>query len=299
MKVVHRDLARLAVASLAILSACALQPPAWRSAALTVSAKDDDGSAVQLVGKVCRPAADAKSPVVIINHGSPPSARQRLTEAMAACDDEALTWFLSRGFVVVQVLRRGYGESGGTWAEDYGRCSNPDFVTAGLETASDIDAAVKAATALPYVDPSHVVVLGQSAGAWGTLAYGSLGPSGVAALVAVAPGRGGHRSDIPNRNCNPEHLVAAAGRFGSTSPMEVLWLNTRNDRYFAPKLVLNMQQAFTRAGGKVTVVNLGSYDDDGHQIFFGDGGSAMWGPVVAAYLTQKHVPMALPGPEVR
>ena len=70
---------------------------------MTVSVREDDGTSVRLVSGVCRPPVDTGAPVVIINHGSPPSTRQRPPEATADCDDEAPSWFLSGGFVVVQV----------------------------------------------------------------------------------------------------------------------------------------------------------------------------------------------------
>jgi len=50
----------------------------------------------------------------------------------------ARRWLGCRGF-----LRRGYGASAGAWAEDYGFCSNPDYVAAGRAGASDIAAVAK------------------------------------------------------------------------------------------------------------------------------------------------------------
>src|ERR1039458_3569281 len=36
------------------------------------------------------------------------------------CDQEAAQWFLTRAYVVAFPLRRGYGATGGKWAESYG-----------------------------------------------------------------------------------------------------------------------------------------------------------------------------------
>lgn len=282
------------VPAILLLASCAASGPGVnpsRTADLSVPVRNNDGTTVALVGQVCRPATDAPAPVVVIAHGSPPSANARLKETLAACDDEAPSWFTAHGFVVVQTLRRGYGATGGDWAEGYGSCSQPDFTNAGLETARDIAATVDAATALPYVRPDGAVVVGQSAGAWGTLAYSSLPHPKVAALVAMAPGRGGHRNGVPNQNCGPDRLAAAAGRYGAASRDGILWVNTANDSFFAPELVLNMQAAFTGSGGVLTAVHLGAYDGDGHRLFFGDGGSALWGPVVEAYLRRHRIPI--------
>ena len=282
------------LASLLLMASCAAAgsgSAGWRAADIGVPVRNDDGSTTTLVGRVCRPAGDIPAPVVIIAHGSPPSAADRPAEALADCGDEAPSWFLRHGFVVVQTLRRGYGVTGGDWAESYGSCSNPDFFHAGLQTARDIAATVDAATALPYARPVGAVLVGQSAGAWGTLAYGSELHPKIAALVAMAPGRGGHRYGQPNENCAPDRLVDAAGRYGASSQSGILWVNTANDSYFDPDLVLAMQAAFRKSGGRLTPAHLGSYDRDGHRLFFGDGGSDLWGPVIEAYLQQRGVPV--------
>ena len=37
------------------------------------------------------------------------------------------------------------------------------------------------------------------------------------------------------------------------------------------------------------------HDDDGHRLFFGDGGSRLWGPVMETYLRQHKVPIGSAG----
>lgn len=270
------------------VSACGSLPASdpWRSEDISVPVTDDDGSVVRLAGLVCRPATDAPAPIVVINHGSPPSASRRPDETVASCDDEAPTWFLDRGYVVVQVLRRGYGATGGRWAESYGGCGVADYYDAGLETARDIAATVRVARTLPFARSTGAVVVGQSAGAWGVLAYSSQRHPEVAAMIAFAPGRGGHHDGEPDANCHPEHLAEAAGRYGAASRAGVLWFNAANDTYFDPSLVSAMQQSFVESGGILTAAHVGPFDDEGHKLFFGDGGSTVWAPIVAAYLRE-------------
>ena len=92
---------------------------------------------------------------------------------------------------------------------------------------------------------------------------------------------------MPNENCRPERLAAAAGRYGATARTPMLWVYAGNDSYFAPPIAAAMHDAFTAAGGIATLVQPAGYDDDGHQLFFGDGGSAIWGPPVQQYLAQR------------
>ena len=246
--------------------------------------RDDDGSTIALSARVCRPAGDRLARVVVINHGSPADSAARPYMELQKCDDEASQWFLRRGYIVVYALRRGYGDTGGNWAENYGRCAQADYYDAGLESARDIGAIVDYATALPFARHDGAVVIGQSAGGWGTIAYASQPHPKVAAFIVMAGGRGGHRDGIPDSNCHPERLADAARRYGATSRTPMLWIYAQNDSYFGPPIAVAVHDAFTASGGKATLVQPPSYGRDGHHLFFGRGGSALWGPPVQAYL---------------
>jgi dienelactone hydrolase len=207
---------------------------------------------------------------------------------LGRCDSEAAQWFIRRGYVVAFALRRGYGETGGRWAESYGSCANPDYIRAGIETARDINAAVEYLTALPFIEPTDAVVLGQSAGGWGTIAYDGLPHPKVRAFIVMAGGRGGHENNESNRNCHPEQLAEAARHFGATATTPMLWIYAANDSYFGPALAQALWRAFTAAGGTAALRQPGPYDGDGHRLFFGPNGSAVWGPLVEQYLTAPH-----------
>ncbi len=258
-----------------------------RDQVVAVPVTDAAGQTIQMQARVCRPTGDAPAQLVVINHGSPPNAAARPRMAVGSCGQEVARWFLDRGYVVMFPLRRGYGATGGAWAETSGRCSDVEYRAGGLETARDIDAAVNYATALPFVRPTGVVIVGQSAGGWGTIANDSLPHSKVSAFVSMAGGRGGHQDDIPNRNCHPERLAEAAGHYGATASTPMLWVYAANDSYFAPPVAEAMHAAFTAAGGKATLIQPGPFDGDGHRLFFGPGGSAIWGPMVESYLASQ------------
>ena len=118
-----------------------------------------------MVATVFRPPGESGAPLVVMNHGSPADSSQR--PKMARPQYTAISsFFVSRGYVVVLPLRRGYGATGGRWAEDYGRCDNPDYFNAGLTTAADIRAAVDFMSTQPFVAPGRTIVVGQSAGGW-------------------------------------------------------------------------------------------------------------------------------------
>ncbi len=269
---------------LVALSPVAFAQPATRQMDFTVPMADAAGQVQHLQARICRPAGDTPARLVLINHGSPPRASDRPTMRLRRCGEEATRWFTDRGYVVGFVLRRGYGETGGYWAEDQGGCSNPDFVRGGIETARDMQAAVASMTQLPFVRRDGAIIVGQSAGGWGAIAYDSVPHPGVVAFVVMAGGRGGHKDQAANNNCRPDLLEEAAGRYGATARTPMLWIYAGNDSFFAPEIARAMYQRFTAAGGQAQLVQPSAFGRDGHGLFFGRGGSAIWGPFVEQYL---------------
>ncbi|WP_243050479.1 hypothetical protein [Dyella sp. RRB7] len=257
---------------------------------LQVPIDDASGQHWQMQGRICRPADVDAPKLVIINHGSPPKASDRPGMTLAGCDSEVVSWFTARHYAVVLVLRLGYGATGGPWTESYAGCNDADYYKAGLETARQIGVIVDYAVTLPHVDPNGVIVVGQSAGGWGTIAYNSVPHPHVAALINMAGGRGGHYHDQPDSNCKSEQLVDATAKFAKTSPTPMLWIYAGNDSYFNPHLVDDMAKAFVGAGGKLQAYRPDSYGTDGHKLFFGRDGSRIWGPLVDAYLAANSGP---------
>jgi dienelactone hydrolase len=126
--------------------------------------------------------------------------------------------------------------------------------------------------------------VGQSAGGWGTIAYGSLPHPRVSGFIVMAGGRGGHLHERPNQNCHPERLAEAAARYGATASTPMLWVYAVNDTFFNPRIAQALYKAFAAAGGHADFQQPGPFDEDGHRLFFGPGGSAIWGPLVERYL---------------
>jgi dienelactone hydrolase len=143
---------------------------------------------------------------------------------------------------------------------------------------------VRYLTTLPFVRKDRVLVVGQSAGAWGTIAYASRNPDYVWGMIEFAGGRGGMKDGIANNVCSAEQLVASVERYGSKARKPMLWVSTENDKFFDPKLVARMHEAFTKAGGIAHRELLPAFGDDGHKLFFGKNGSDIWGKYVTAYL---------------
>lgn len=245
------------------------------------------GHTYLLYANICRPPGERPERVVVIAHGSPPSPDQRPRMNPISCDSDTAEWFLKRGFVVISAMRRGYGATGGNWAEGFASCSDDDYFRAELETARDLAAIVDYAAALPYAQPRGVVVVGQSAGGWGAIAYNALPHPRVTAFVNMAGGRGGHHQNRANNNCRPDLLAEAAGRYARTATTRMLWVYAQNDSFFAPAIAAALYRAYTDDGAKAELYQLPAFGADGHRLFLGAGGSLIWGPLVERYLAAQ------------
>ncbi len=219
-------------------------------------------------------------PVVVIAHGAPsqPDLISQMTPTR--CDSEPARWFTDRGYMVVFALRRGFGGSTGPAVENGSDCARVNYFRVGLRTAEDIDATVNWATARPDALPDGAVVVGQSTGGWGVVAYNSVRHPHVAALINMAGGRSGYGGEL----CSTEAMIAAGRRFGETSISRMLWVYATNDSYFPPALVADLYQTYTHVGGKATLFQPTLPGGEGHGLFYAPGGSAIWGPAVERYL---------------
>lgn len=262
----------------------------WREQIHWVPMRDADGVQHLLYTRICRPKVEGPARVVVINHGSPPDSSVRPRMQPSNCTAENVEWFLDRGFVAVMGMRRGYGQTGGPWAEAYGSsCSAEGYARAGLEGARDIAALVEYATRLPFARHDGAMVVGHSAGGWGTDAYDSLPHPQVVALVSMAGGRGGHQHGQPNSNCRPDQLERAAGTYGRTASTPMLWVYAENDTFFSPEIASRMYQEFTSAGGKAELIQTGRFGSDGHNLFTARFGSSVWGPMIERYLAERGI----------
>src|SRR2546422_6971471 len=143
---------------------------------------------------ILRPDGPGPYGAVILNHGVPVSDKER---AGASSSDllASAAVFAQRGYVVVLPLRRGFGATGGEFAEYTGSCSHPDYLGGEQAAAEDVMAAYEYARALPYVDPHRMILAGHSAG--GMVALFTAGVRQPEGLVAVLAFAAGARRDPP------------------------------------------------------------------------------------------------------
>jgi len=244
---------------------------------------------------VVRPLGDGPFPLAIMNHGVALDPVQRSFFPPVEFRDAAM-WFARRGYMVVAPAGPGYGaaaldvpEAGlfTVFFSKIGKCSNPNFRDAGLAAAQLNLWIIEYMSTLKRIVPGNVIVIGQSAGGWGSIALSSVNPPAVKAIIAFAAGRGGRVDGKPNNNCGPDTLVETTAAFGRTSRVPMLWLYIENDTFFGPELSKRMYAAFTGAGGNAEYHLFPPHGSDGHFFVGTPDAVPIWSPIISAFL-DKH-----------
>jgi len=218
-----------------------------------------------------RPAGSGPFRLAVIAHASTQNALRRAQ--MPQPEYRALAAFLvARGFAVLVPERLGHGATGGQYVEDQGGCDEADYARSGRMASGQISLALEFLRKQDFIRKDAAIVIGHSAGGWGALAHANADPKTIAAIVAFAPGRGGHANDEPNRICAPHTLLAAAAEFGKTARIPITWLVAANDSYFAPKFSQSLADAFRGSGGRVDVRTFPAVGSEGHWMIETDAG---------------------------
>ena len=231
-----------------------------------------------LEAMLLRPSGTRRYPIALISHGTPREGAARATMSPYGSYRQALE-FARRGFAALVVMRRGYGDSGGPYAESSGPCGQRDYLRAALQSASDLRAAIDAMNSRNDVSTDGMIAVGISAGGFATLALSANAPKGLAAAINFAGGRGSRADDDV---CDEDALVRAFATLGRTSRIPTLWIYAQNDKYFRPELVRLMHAGFTEAGGQVRFIDVPPFGEDGHSLF--SRGISLWTPMVDSFL---------------
>lgn len=241
-----------------------------------------------------RPVGDGPFPLVIMNHGVSLNPTDRSFFPLVEFRDAA-KWFAKRGYLVVAPVGTGYGASAidipergiyGPFFSKIGKCTNPNFHDAGLAIAQVDLWIIDYLAAEKRIVPKDVIVVGQSAGGWASIALSSVNPPQVKAIITFAAGRGGRVGGQPNNNCAPDKLVEATADFGRTSRVPMLWIYVENDTFFGPALSKRMYEAFTAAGGRAEYHLMAPFGDEGHFFIGSPQAIPTWSPLVARFLDE-------------
>jgi dienelactone hydrolase len=248
------------------------------------------GGRYSLAATILRPEGVGPFGAVILNHGTPGSASGRARESADLLINSAAV-FARRGYVVVLPLRRGFGATGGEFAEDPGTCANPDYRKGEQNAADDVMAAYEYARALPYVDGKRMILAGQSAGGMVSMyTAGTRNPEGLVAVLSFAAGRGGNPDFRPGVPCAVEPVAKLLESVGKSVKVPVLLHYAENDLYFNAQTSRLWYERFSAAGGRADYVLQPAFGRDGHYIFSEVLGVRYWLPAVEQFLGKHGVP---------
>jgi dienelactone hydrolase len=224
------------------------------------------------------PPGNGPFPLIVLSHGtrSDPAIRQKIGRYRVI---PQIREFLKRGFAVIVPIRRGHGSTGGTWAESYGSsCDTPFYYEAGMESAKELLATLTFVSNLPFVQPDKILLVGQSAGGFASLATASF-----------AGGQGGNPETRPGIPCAPARLAETIGKFAKTIRIPVLWHYAENDLFFGPPVVRAMFAAFQEAGAKGRLVIQPPFGKDGHSLFASKSAIPIWTPEFDSFLKEIEI----------
>jgi dienelactone hydrolase len=230
-----------------------------------------------------RPDSHQRYPLVLINHGTPRAAADRTEMTPLAFLPQAVE-FARRGWAVAVVMRRGFGDSGGDYAEDHGSCANPDYAASATEATADMRATIEHLARRNDIDGTHIVSVGHSVGGLATVALTADPPPGLVAGISFAGGKGSPRD---GEVCAPDRLVAAYRSFGRRSRIAMLWIYAENDLFFSPQLAQRLYAGFLEGGGRAEFIKHPSFGRDGHTLF--TNGISLWSAYVDDFLRRQNL----------
>ena len=237
---------------------------------------------------ILRPRGEGPFGAIVLNHGVGEGVRDRFLESPTLFI-QAASAFVARGYAVVMPLRRGFGETGGAFAEDAGDCRSPQYGRGERAAASDVLAAYEFARKLPYVDPERMILAGQSAGGVASLYAAAQQPAGLMAVLAFAAGRGGNPARHPGMPCATEALAALFQDLGVSVRVPVLMYYAENDLYFGPAASRSWFQRFKAGGVEAEYVLHPPFGADGHFVFGDSKGVELWLPTVERFLERHRI----------
>ena len=259
------------------------QKPTLVVTELRIPTNESDYRGLEAV--VVRPDDNAPHPLALMTHGTWGGAAERSQSTPLRFIPQARE-FARRGWTVVIVMRRGFGDSGGIYMEEAEECSlspNPAWST--QQAAKDLRQAAAYLATRPEVDGSRMIGVGLSTGGLAMLGLSADPPPGLKAVVNFAGGRG---SDGKDHVCNPDALIRTFGDLGKRSRVPTLWVYAANDHFFGPQLAQQLYQAFVDQGGTARFITTGPFGADGHELF-SQQGAPIWTPLVDEFLLNQNL----------
>jgi pimeloyl-ACP methyl ester carboxylesterase len=220
----------------------------------------EDNGIIRLVAYIYRPVKNDRREIVLYSHGSTASWSRSPKEQGDAPPVAVLRFFLSRGYTVVAPMRRGRGESSGTYVEECpvyaGRCSPADQVALGdralREALLDTYAAIDQIVDRIVPRGSKIIAAGHSRGGFLSLILAGERPQAVKGVVNFAGGWQAMNDRVTPEDHKHRVEVQAVplGRAAKQVKAPSIWIYADRDPFYNEAGRQAILKAWRDAGGK-------------------------------------------------
>jgi dienelactone hydrolase len=224
----------------------------------------EDNGTIRLVAYVYRPVKNDLREVVLYSHGSTASWTRSPKEQGDAPPVSVLRFFLSRGYTVVAPMRRGRGESSGTYVEECpvyaGRCSPADQVALGdralREALQDTHAVIDQIVYRIVPHGSKIVAAGHSRGGFLSLILAGERPQIVKGVVNFAGGwqAMNHRVTPEDHKHRVEVQTVPLSLAAKQAKAPSIWIYADRDPFYNEAGRQAILKAWRDAGGKAEYI---------------------------------------------
>ena len=263
-----------------------------------VRAVDDahDRGSIRLATFIYRPLRADRNQVVLFSHGSTNGQTIDPREPTQVVPCSLKNYFLSRGYTLVAAMRRGRGESTGTFVEECARNTDPRCTPRANREASDAALAQALADSKAVLDQivfgkltkpgEQVILAGHSRGGLLSLALAAERPRRTAAVINFSGGWLGFQAPLARGEegrLRQEWHGDRLRRFGKGFSGPTLWLYAPEDPLLG-EAVTRQFHAEYRAGGGVADYRAlsGPSLENGHLLY---QESPLWAAAVDAFLS--------------
>jgi dienelactone hydrolase len=226
------------------------------------------------------PPGNGPHPLVVINHGKAfgnPRFDPRARYVAASRE------FLKRGYMVALPMRPGFSKS--TGVDILPICNSESYGSLQGEVVRKV---LGKLVERPDVDPTKILVIGQSTGGLTAIAAGTVAFPGLKGIINFAGG-------VKFPSCNWEvTLIDAFSVYGRSFKYQSLWFYGDNDSFWGAELPKVMHKKFTEAGGMAQFVSYGKFaEGDAHGMFSNERAVAIWWPETEKFLLAIGLPVAI------
>jgi dienelactone hydrolase len=216
-----------------------------------------------------RPQPTGRFPVLVFNHGS--TGPGLIPATLTLKFPIVVCYFVELGWAVLVPMRRGWGQSEGSYQESY-ECGRE---ASGVDRAvEDLDGVFRFLHEQPWAARQRVVMAGASRGGLLAVVYAGRRPEVVRGVVNVVGGWMWERC-VPDANTHFFHEAAKS----ATVPM--LWLYAEQDADYSASAIRRYRATFEEAGGKGPFYLFPDIGGNGHYLV---NKPLFWHPAVDAYL---------------